>query len=239
MHGLQLITVLEVSWISLLVLLMIMSILCFRALPIFRMVHIHHLLWVTPKYYYQQPGRTQYYGNSPSYEFFDHLVGIDDYRRRDSEFPSTMATEQIRWRNYRSERVSNTTIHTGDRDCPMRPHNSHDYQATWQNNLDPERMSYEELLELGEAVGNHSRGLTHEQVSLLPVSKFRCCFLRRKSRSERCVICQMEYKRGARLITLPCKHNYHVGCGTKWLSINKACPICYTEVWVDAAKKLK
>lgn len=37
----------------------------------------------------------------------------------------------------------------------------------------------------------------------------------------RCVICQMEYKRGDRRITLPCKHVYHADCGTRWLSINK------------------
>ena len=44
----------------------------------------------------------------------------------------------------------------------------------------------QELLELGETVGTHSRGLSQEQISLLPVSKFKCCFLlRRKFRSER------------------------------------------------------
>lgn len=37
----------------------------------------------------------------------------------------------------------------------------------------------------------------------------------------RCVICQMEYKRRDRQITLPCKHAYHAGCGSRWLSINK------------------
>lgn len=31
----------------------------------------------------------------------------------------------------------------------------------------------------------------------------------------------MEYKRGDRRITLPCKHIYHAGCGTRWLCINK------------------
>ncbi|TXG73242.1 hypothetical protein EZV62_001821 [Acer yangbiense] len=53
----------------------------------------------------------------------------------------------------------------------------------------------------------------------------------------RCVICQMEYKRGDRRITLPCKHAYHAGCGARWLSINKACPICYTEVYGDTSKR--
>jgi len=37
----------------------------------------------------------------------------------------------------------------------------------------------------------------------------------------RCVICQMDYKRGDRQMTLPCKHVYHSGCISRWLSINK------------------
>nr|DAD29830.1 TPA_asm: hypothetical protein HUJ06_031298 [Nelumbo nucifera] len=112
--------------------------------------------------------------------------------------------------------------------------NQHDpssSQTFWQDNIDPDNMTYEELLDLGEAVGTHSRGLSQEHISQLPISKFKCGFFsRKKSRGERCVICQMEYKRGDRQITLPCKHVYHAGCGARWLSINKACPICYREV---------
>uniref|UniRef100_A0A6N2M965 RING-type domain-containing protein n=1 Tax=Salix viminalis TaxID=40686 RepID=A0A6N2M965_SALVM len=104
-------------------------------------------------------------------------------------------------------------------------------------NVDPDSMTYEELLELGETVGTQNRGLSQELISVLPISKYkRSFFSKRKSRSERCVICQMEYKRGDRQITLPCKHIYHAGCGTRWLSINKACPICYTVVFGDASK---
>jgi len=191
------------------------------------------------KYGYSEADPVQYYGNTQSYEVFDHLVGNDEYSRRASEFPSRITTEQTRGTTQPSQRASNTNTRTRNQDCPGNHHNSQEYQAIWQDNIDPDHMSYEELLELGETVGTHSRGLTHEQISLLPVSKFRCCFLRRKSKSERCVICQMEYKRGTRLITLPCKHKYHVGCGTKWLTINKACPICYTEVSVDGTKKLQ
>ncbi|CAN1354757.1 E3 ubiquitin-protein ligase BIG BROTHER [Linum perenne] len=98
-------------------------------------------------------------------------------------------------------------------------------------------LRIQELLELGEAVGSQSRGLPQEHISLLPVSRYKCCiFSRRKSRTERtrCVICQMGYKRGDKRITLPCKHIYHAGCGSKWLSINKACPICYTEVSIGS-----
>ncbi|XP_052114778.1 uncharacterized protein LOC127745664 isoform X2 [Arachis duranensis] len=47
-----------------------------------------------------------------------------------------------------------------------------------------------ELLELGEAVGTQSRGLTQEQISMLPVSsKYKCGFFsRKKSRDERLVL---------------------------------------------------
>lgn len=48
----------------------------------------------------------------------------------------------------------------------------------------------------------------------------------------RCVICQMEYKRGDRRITLPCKHLYHAGCGTRWLSINKVSCSGFFTIWI-------
>lgn len=44
----------------------------------------------------------------------------------------------------------------------------------------------QELLELGETVGTQSRGLSQEQISLLPISKYkRGLFSRRRSRDER------------------------------------------------------
>uniref|UniRef100_A0A7C9DLL1 RING-type domain-containing protein n=1 Tax=Opuntia streptacantha TaxID=393608 RepID=A0A7C9DLL1_OPUST len=182
------------------------------------------------KYGYSESAATQYYSDSQSYEIYDHNAGIDEYSRTVSDFPSN---DQTTMTNQQSERSSNTNVNTSNRDCPRSHHSSVDYQAIWHDYIDPDSMSYEELLELGETVGTQSRGLSQEQIALLPVSKFKTSILlRKKSRSERCVICQMEYKRGDRLITLPCKHKYHVSCGTKWLSINKACPICYTDVVV-------
>ncbi|XP_047324915.1 E3 ubiquitin-protein ligase BIG BROTHER-like [Impatiens glandulifera] len=123
-------------------------------------------------------------------------------------------------------------------ECPLDQPNDNDSQVIWQDNVDLDNMTYEELLELGEAVGTENRGLAPELISLLPVRKFKTGFFsRKKSKIERCVICQMEYKRGERQMTLPCKHVYHVDCGSKWLSVNKACPICYTEVFgVDESK---
>jgi hypothetical protein len=44
---------------------------------------------------------------------------------------------------------------------------------------------WQELLDLGEAVGTQSRGLSQEQISLLPVTKYKCGFFSRKKRHER------------------------------------------------------
>lgn len=105
-------------------------------------------------------------------------------------------------------------------------------QSTWQDIVDPDNMTYEELVELGEAVGTHSRGLCPDLIASLPVSKYKTkLFSRRKNKDDRCVICHMDYKRGDRMIALPCKHPYHAVCITRWLQINKACPVCYVEVF--------
>ncbi|XP_028779990.1 E3 ubiquitin-protein ligase BIG BROTHER [Neltuma alba] len=183
-----------------------------------------------------EPENTSYYHYSDGYEVNSHDRRVDEHRRpleNTSIFGEHAAAESAEW----GEGV-NTTARDNSVECPRRHHRSHDYQVTWQDNIDLDNMSYEELLELGEAVGSQNRGLSQEQISLLPVSKYKCgIFSRKKSRDERCVICQMEYRRGEKRITLPCKHVYHAACATTWLSINKACPICYTEVFADTSKR--
>ncbi|KAI4322085.1 hypothetical protein L6164_021807 [Bauhinia variegata] len=164
-----------------------------------------------------------------------HEPHMDEHRRPSESLPTIneqMAAVSTEWGEGVNIKAQDHSI-----ECPRRHQNSHDYQVIWQDNIDPDNMTYEELLELGEAVGTQSRGLSQEQISSLPTSKYKgWFFLRKKSHGERCVICQMEYKRGDKRITLPCKHAYHASCGTKWLSINKACPVCYMEVFADASK---
>ncbi|WOL11675.1 hypothetical protein Cni_G20439 [Canna indica] len=123
-------------------------------------------------------------------------------------------------------------------ECTQVHHNANDSQVYWQDNIDPDSMTYEELLDLGETVGTQSRGLSQERISSLPVSKYKYSFFsRKKSQEERCVICQMNYKKGDRQMTLPCKHAYHDGCVTRWLSINKACPVCFVDVPAEEPKR--
>uniref|UniRef100_A0A7N0TNB1 RING-type domain-containing protein n=1 Tax=Kalanchoe fedtschenkoi TaxID=63787 RepID=A0A7N0TNB1_KALFE len=98
------------------------------------------------------------------------------------------------------------------------------------DDIDPDDMSYEELLALGEIVGAASRGLTDEQISSCLVA---CKWHSSKSKTitDMCVVCQMEYEEGEKLVGLiACAHPYHADCISQWLQVKKACPICNTEV---------
>ncbi|CAI9768203.1 unnamed protein product [Fraxinus pennsylvanica] len=103
-------------------------------------------------------------------------------------------------------------------------------QNTREDEIDPDTMNYEELLSLGEAVGHESKGLSDNLISRLPTFKYKAGLFSKKKKKEECVICCAEYKNGAKLITLPCAHQYHSGCITRWLKLNKNCPVCLEEV---------
>ncbi|CAI9092170.1 OLC1v1027349C1 [Oldenlandia corymbosa var. corymbosa] len=99
-------------------------------------------------------------------------------------------------------------------------------QNVRQDDIDPDNMTYEELQRLGEAVGHQSKGLSEDLISRLPTFKFKDktgLFFKKKNKEEHlsCVICCSEYKNGARLITLPCAHQYHAECISRWLKQNK------------------
>ncbi|XP_060216161.1 E3 ubiquitin-protein ligase BIG BROTHER-like [Lycium barbarum] len=189
------------------------------------------------KFGYSEAGSFSYYDYGHEYVVNDHISGIEEHDKH-LENPSTVAGDQNVAANVHREEISGSNSLTNSVECPRGQINTRDSEVVWQDSIDPDNMTYEELLELGEAVGTQSRGLSQDQISLLPITKFKCgLFSRKKSRKERCVVCQMEYKRNDRQITLPCKHVYHAGCGSRWLSINKACPICYTEVVINTSKR--
>ncbi|KAL7107171.1 hypothetical protein ACP275_06G037500 [Erythranthe tilingii] len=101
------------------------------------------------------------------------------------------------------------------------------------DDIDPDRMTYEELQSLGESVGSESKGLPADQIALLPTFKYKTGSKKNKKEKEDCVICCAPYKSGAEMTTLPCAHHYHTECITHWLELNKHCPVCQKEVEVD------
>ncbi|KAL5679355.1 hypothetical protein ACJX0J_005740, partial [Zea mays] len=172
------------------------------------------------KYGYSGPG---------NYYSYAHVYDIDDYMRRADGgrriWDNTTPVNNVDSANVvlQGGEAPHTTTNTINKECIQQVHQSPGSpQVVWQDNIEPDNMTYEELLDLGEAVGTQSRGLSQERISSLPVTKYKCGFFsRKKTRRERCVICQMEYRRGNLQMTLPCKHVYHASCVTRWLGINK------------------
>ncbi|GFP92819.1 E3 ubiquitin ligase big brother [Phtheirospermum japonicum] len=97
-----------------------------------------------------------------------------------------------------------------------------------EDDVDPDQLSYEELLALGERVGVENTGLSEAEITkhLHPLT----CHSTTALLIDRCVICQVEYEQGEQLVTLHCDHLYHEDCIAKWLLIKKICPICNNEV---------
>ncbi|XP_022743330.1 E3 ubiquitin ligase BIG BROTHER-related-like isoform X2 [Durio zibethinus] len=101
-------------------------------------------------------------------------------------------------------------------------------QDTWEE-VDPDELSYEELLALGDVVGTESRGLSADSIASLPSVTYKAGSSQTGSHDS-CVICHVDYDDGDSLTLLSCKHSYHSECINNWLKINKVCPICSTEV---------
>ncbi|KAI3989031.1 hypothetical protein MKX01_033067 [Papaver californicum] len=106
-------------------------------------------------------------------------------------------------------------------------HDSDDSQQDWEE-VDPDELSYEELIALGEVVGTESRGLSIDTIAALPSVSYKA--QEQDGGTEQCVICRLEFDDGETLTALSCKHAYHPECINNWLQINKVCPVCSTEV---------
>ncbi|KAK4285512.1 hypothetical protein QN277_002203 [Acacia crassicarpa] len=177
------------------------------------------------------PDSASYYGSYEEDNSFPRL----EVDRGEWEYPLTTTIEEPTTTDSPSRRdeVNNGTQTIPEESSPNR-HDSSTAPVMWQDHIDPDNMTYEELLDLGEAVGTQSRGLSQELIDLLPTSKYKFGSLfKRKNFGKRCVICQMTYRRGDQQMKLPCRHVYHGECITKWLSINKKCPVCNVEVFGD------
>ncbi|TYI94681.1 hypothetical protein E1A91_D02G222200v1 [Gossypium mustelinum] len=109
----------------------------------------------------------------------------------------------------------------------LEDHGGHS-QDTWEE-VDPDELSYEELLALGEVVGTESRGLSADSLASLPSIKYKAGSSQTGS-NDSCVICRVDYDDGDSLTVLSCKHSYHPECINNWLKINKVCPVCSVEV---------
>ncbi|CAG9332608.1 unnamed protein product [Blepharisma stoltei] len=92
-------------------------------------------------------------------------------------------------------------------------------QAMWsyQDPTDPDNMTYEQLLELGEQIGTVNVGLSNEEIEGIKVVE---------NANGCCSICQNDFIRED-VKELRCGHQYHIECISKWLIKKKKCPMCF------------
>lgn len=45
-----------------------------------------------------------------------------------------------------------------------------------------------------------------------------------------CTVCQEDYQKCDKLVSLPCGHNYHKDCVTEWLTRHDSCPVCRKSI---------
>ncbi|KAF3657808.1 putative serine/threonine-protein kinase-like [Capsicum annuum] len=95
--------------------------------------------------------------------------------------------------------------------------------------LDVDNMSYEELLALGERIGDVCTGLTEETIlSRLKQRNYISIKTEEPEEAEPCCICREEYSNGDGLGTLECGHDFHTDCIKQWLMQKNLCPVCKT-----------
>ncbi|KAL6848146.1 hypothetical protein ACP4OV_022274 [Aristida adscensionis] len=95
--------------------------------------------------------------------------------------------------------------------------------------MDIDNMSYEDLLALGDFIGNVNTGLAEEKISGC-VKVVVCCSSSDQAQDDQddgsCVICLEEYKDKESLGVLKCCHDFHADCIKKWLQTKNSCPVC-------------
>ncbi len=114
-----------------------------------------------------------------------------------------------------------------------------------EEEIDVDEMTYEEMLELGERIGDVKeerwRSRSQEFINKLPIVIFKkqdkkctsCSETPQKgvgATFESCLVCQCSYEDGETLRKLPCNHYYHVDCIDQWLQMKNTCPVCKRSI---------
>ena len=91
----------------------------------------------------------------------------------------------------------------------------------------PDAMSYEQLLQLEDNMGNVNKGLNKNQIDKLPDVKYD---KNKYSENYQCIICMEEFENNENVKLLPCDHIFHKNCIKQWLLKQKTCPFCKAEI---------
>lgn len=109
--------------------------------------------------------------------------------------------------------------------------NENEMNDSMENSNNPlypnvDQMTYEQILELEEQIGNISNGLTDEEMKNLKREKY----IKYKYLDDKCIICQYVFKELETIVVFSCKHCFHFPCIKPWLSTQHHCPLCKKDI---------
>ena len=78
--------------------------------------------------------------------------------------------------------------------------------------------------------GEGANRVPKNELSSLPITKFKASSTIKEGEEEKCPICLVEINDNEDIKRLPCKHLFHPNCIDTWLVKNSACPICKRDV---------
>ena len=90
----------------------------------------------------------------------------------------------------------------------------------------PDKMSYEQLLQLEENVGNVNKGMSKDKIKEIPLKPYHKALFEDNCQ---CIICMESFSENELVKQLPCGHIFHGDCIDHWLSQQKNCPFCKAE----------
>ena len=125
------------------------------------------------------------------------------------------------------------TIYDGSEEEHLKEKSEEEYalRAVEQQIMDeicpnPDKMSYEQLLQLEEDVGIVNKGLSKEKIKKIPIKPFHKALF---DDNLDCIICMEKFEENEKVKQLLCGHIFHGDCIDKWLEKEKKCPFCKAE----------
>jgi Ring finger domain len=108
-----------------------------------------------------------------------------------------------------------------------------------QIELSDDELSYEECLEIGEALGDVKKEnwliRAEGEINKLDVEIYEADAQAgdNDDREHNCLVCLQQYESNDVLRRLPCGHAFHICCADHWLMQTNACPCCRKPIDVN------
>lgn len=111
-------------------------------------------------------------------------------------------------------------------------------EAEEGESFDSEEMDYEQLLALGERIGDVAQDRWRldapAKMAALPTYAINKKYLDEAEGNDvMCQVCQCDYEEGEEMKKLPCGHHFHTECIDRWLQDHPTCCICKKSIVVD------